>query len=164
MSKHGLPQASAPLVRYGPKWRASAVAAGSHGSPAKRVGKSASRVRATRGVPPPAAAMRAICSVAGAPSGRKAGSWVKRADTRFVEATNRVVKQDVCVLEEPGRQYQGQRNAHQAGLGGKREKYREDNQHACCSATGRADEVMEDYETFFQNKCLEYVRFIGVIS
>src|ERR1700682_4409849 len=114
MSKRGLPQASAPLVRYGPKWRASAVAAGTHGSPAKRVGKSASRVRATRGV-------------AAADLGRKEGSWVKRADTRFVEATNRVVKQDVCVLEEPGRQYQGQRNAHQAGLGGKREKYREDN-------------------------------------
>jgi len=41
---------------------------------------------------------------------------------RFVKAANGVVEQDVGVLEEPGRQYEGEREAEEAGLGGDGEK------------------------------------------
>jgi len=58
---------------------------------------------------------------------------------RLVEAVNRVVKQDVCVLEEPGRYYDGQRNAQYTGLGGNILRYRKDDQDACGSAAGWAE-------------------------
>ena len=121
-----------------------------------------------------------------------------------------LIKQDVGVLKKPGRQYEGQRQAHEAGLDGQREKHREDNQHARRSAAREAEQMGDDlqlrmrsfqqrrcqsvrlfgrwhqrstndsdqtivggwfldesvfpYEAFLQNKCLEYVRFSGVIS
>lgn len=65
---------------------------------------------------------------------------------RFVEAANRVVKQDVGVLEEPGRQYEGERNAEEAGLGGDGEKQGKDNDDAGGSTAGGAEEVGDDFQ------------------
>src|SRR5450432_3077955 len=77
----GPPGPGAMMVRQWPKRRASAAAAPMLGSPAKRAAKSASRVRATCGAPPPATAIWAICSVAAAVFGRNDGSSVSRRAT-----------------------------------------------------------------------------------
>jgi hypothetical protein len=55
-----------------------------------------------------------------------------------------VVEQDVRVLEEPRRQYEGQWDAPQAGFDGNVEKPREDDHDAGGSASGRAEQVGEE--------------------
>lgn len=62
---------------------------------------------------------------------------------RFVETAHGVVEQEIGVLEEPGGQYEGQGDAHQAGLGGKGEKHCEYDQNTGGSAAGGAEEVGE---------------------
>ena len=56
-----------------------------------------------------------------------------------------MVKQDICVLEEPGCQYQGGRNASNARLRGEGEEYCENDQDACGSAAGWAEKMAEDF-------------------
>ena len=55
-----------------------------------------------------------------------------------------MVEQDVRILEEPRRQYEGQRDAHQAGFDGNVEKPREDDQDAGGSASGGAEQMGEE--------------------
>jgi len=62
----------------------------------------------------------------------------------FVEAAHGVIKQDVCVLEEPGRNDQGQWNAQQSGFGGEGENEGEHDDDAGGSAAGGAEEVADD--------------------
>jgi hypothetical protein len=50
-----------------------------------------------------------------------------------------VVEQDVRVLEEPGRQYEGQWDTPQAGFDGNVKKPRKDDQDAGSSASGGAE-------------------------
>jgi hypothetical protein len=57
-----------------------------------------------------------------------------------------VVEQDIGVLEEPGGQNKGQRDAHQAGLGGKGKKHCENDQNTGGSAAGGAQEEGEEGE------------------
>jgi len=64
---------------------------------------------------------------------------------RLVEAADRVVKEDVGVFEEPGDQYQGQRDAEETCSGGEGEEEGEDDQDAGGSAAGGAEEVGEDF-------------------
>jgi hypothetical protein len=63
---------------------------------------------------------------------------------RFVEAANGVVEQDVGVLEEPGREDAGHRDAEQAGMGGDGEEQGEDDEDAGGSAAGGAEEVGDE--------------------
>ena len=83
---------------------------------------------------------------------------------RFVEAVNRVIKQDVCVLEEPGCQYEAERDAHETGLGGDGEKYGEDDYYACRAAAGWAEEVGDDGGVWvhdFQERYCDLLRSLG---
>ena len=57
---------------------------------------------------------------------------------RLVKSPRGVVKQDVCVLEEPGGNEQRQRDADETSFSGNEEQESEDNDYRYGSATQRA--------------------------
>ena len=65
---------------------------------------------------------------------------------RLIESAHSVIKQDVGVLEEPGRYEQGHRNAGQFHIGCHDEQEGEDHEDRCGPAARRSEEVAQQVQ------------------